>query len=502
MKDKITLANSSFEDSFNKVCLIIFWIVFILKLAETFCFINYIDPFAYHIAFARHWYETSFLEALRSNDLYLIAGLFDYFYIFPMMLFKGSRFPSLYMAQSMHFLFSIGFGSLILNRIFKGFFWGPLVGLSLLTISKSSTFFLVAKNDGAMSLAVLLCFLFVYQDNFFKSVKGLKRAMIIGLLLGLIPAIKLNGLLYVAPIGIFFVLKNIKSISSILIAFIFSLILFVPFLVKNWLFIKSPFFPALLSVFPGETTPPMLEFYSKFVGSKLELSHLLIHLKYFFMGKIIFLISIPLLILKIKKKERLTFVSSYVPFLIALAGYLIYLLINGGLPTYRFVFPGYFLMTYFLFLELENHVDFLKKYWLVPVLILLVILSDSKIDKSFKRIKTALNDRELSNEAIVDRDFTYSRFWKFVDTEEGKPVIILSDFLTNSYFAPKEVRVRASVVDRVGGEISNCASIDRLKEFEFALLKYQALNKCYNEIENSWQKLHTEGGITLYKGRN
>jgi hypothetical protein len=501
MKADMNTSNSRFETSFRKVCLTLFWVLFFFKLAETFCFINYIDPFAYHLSFARQWYETSFLEALRSNDLYLIAGIFDYLYIIPMMIFKGSRIPSLFMAQSMHFLFSIGLGSVVLIHLFKKYYWAPLSGICLLTISKSSTFFLVAKNDGALSLAVLICFLFIFDDNFIRKINGYKRSIIIGLLLGLIPAIKLNGLLYVAPIGLFYVIKNYRNPRLIFTSLVFSLFLFLPFLIKNWIFIKSPFFPALLSIFPGKASPSMLEFYSRFVGSKLELSHVFTHFKYFFMGKIVFLTSIPLVIFKIKSKEPFSIGSSYIPFLVSVGGYSIYLVINGGLPTYRFIFPGYFLMSYFIFLELKNRAYLLNKYKYLSVLFLLIILSDSKIDKSIKRIKTSVKDQKLSFEAIVERDFIYSRYWKFVETEKGEVSYILSDFLTNSYFAPNEIRVRANVVDRKGSIISSCENIREIKQFKYALLKHRSLNECYIEIENNWERLHTEAGITLYKGR-
>lgn len=501
MEGKINSSNSIFENNFKSSCMVLFWVLFLLKFAETFCFINYIDPFAYHLAFASHWYETSFLEALRSNDLYLIAGFFDYLYIIPMTIFKGDRIPSLFMAQSMHFLFSIGLGSVLLIHLFKKYYWAPLAGISLLTISKSSTFFLVAKNDGALSLAVLVCFIFIYNDDFFKKIGGYKRSILIGLLLGLIPAIKLNGLLYVAPIGLFYLIKNYKQPRLILVSFLFSQSLFLPFLIKNWIFIKSPFFPALLSMFPGEISPTMSTFYSRFVGSKLELGQLLIHFKYFFMGKVIFLISIPLVLLKIKKRESVHIKSSFIPFLMALGGYLIYLAINGGLPTYRFIFPGYFLMTYFIFLELKNWQVHLAKYKALPILFLLILLSDSKVDKSIKRIKTGLIDQQLSYDVIVERDFTYSRFWKFVETKPGEVSYVLSDFLTNSYFAPKEIRVRASVVDRVGSIISTCKNTKDLEKFEYALLRHQSLNECYTNIENGWERLHTEAGITLFKGR-
>ncbi len=501
MKNSFKTIDSRFESNFRKISLGLFWTIFTLKLFETLCFINYIDPFAYHIAFPRQWYETSFLEALKSNDLYLISGLFDYLYIIPMLIFKGDRFPALLMSQSMHFIFSIGIGSLILNNWFKKYYWGPVAGLCLLTISKSSTFFLVAKNDGALSLAVLVSFLIIYDDSFLIRLKGIARAIVIGLSLGLIPAIKLNGLLYVASIGLYFVLKNRKNYALVVIAVLSSLVLFLPFLIKNWLLIRSPFFPALLSLFPGEVSSPMHSFYSRFIGSKFELVHLFKHLQYFFFGKVFFVTSILLLGFKFRRKEPLTLSSNYISFIISASGYVLYLFINGGLPTYRFIFPGYFLIVYFIFNELKGYSFELNKFKIVPILILVIILADSKVDKSFKRLMKRWDDRNMSFREVANRDFPYSQFWNYVTVEPNQKTYVISDFLTNTYFAPKEVRIKASVVHREGRIITVCDDVEKLKKYHYALLRFKSLNKCYQEIESNWENVYSKGEITLYRGR-
>ncbi|MFT6069545.1 MAG: hypothetical protein ACJAT2_000993 [Bacteriovoracaceae bacterium] len=494
MNEKPILTNLSF----HKFCLSLLGLIFILKLIETFCFINYIDPFCYHLAFAKIWYETSFIEAMRDNDLFLFSGYFDFLYIIPMYISKGDYFLAQKLGQVTHFILSLGLGSFLLFRYFNNKTWAILSAISLLTISKSSTFFLVAKNDGGLSLAILFCYILIF-DNKFLKVSGLKRAMFIGAIVGMIPAIKLNGLCYAVPLALYYILKNRSEYKKLFYFCLFGLLVFSPVLIKNWYFIKSPFFPALLTIFPGESSEVMINFYTKFLGAKFEWSLLVEHLNYFLLGKVLLALTPFVFIFKIVKKDKFSVDSNYCAFIISLLSYLLYIKVNGGIPTPRYIFPCYFLLIFFLFHELDNRLEGLNQNRLVPFLLLLLILADSKLDKSIKRISTSYKNRKEDWKVTVNNGFRYSKFWNFIEaTEASTKSYIVSDYLTNSYYAPKGIRVRAGMMDREASFIYSCKDLSKLSQFDYALLQDENSNKCYRKIKKEGKLLHKEGLITLY----
>jgi len=470
----------------------VFSLIFILKILETMSFIDYYDPFAYHLAMPRIWYETSFMEALKENDLFILAGLFDYLYIIPMYLTGGDLFTTQKVSQFLHFFFGLGLSSILLIKIFKNKTIGLLAGITLLTISKGSTFFLVAKNDGPLALLVLLCFLMIFDEKVFKKLEGPTRAAFIGLLMGLIPTVKLNGLLYLVPISVYFVIKYRREIKSILICSAISILVLLPTLIKNWILIKNPLFPALLGKIPGESTSQMRLFYSKFVGSDFQIDLLMQHFSYFLLGKALFILVLPILIYKIYKKD---INKNYIPVLLAASSYFIYVIINGGLPTYRFVFPGYFLICFFIFKEIEDRPIFQNKTWLVLILLIFALV-DSKLDKSIKAAKKMSANWNSSNKEIVNREFSYSQFWNYIEPE-GK-TYIASDYLTNSYFSKKGTRVNCALVDRMAEDLMTCKKPETLNKFSYALLRENGINDCYKSIEENGIALHRINGITLY----
>lgn len=485
------------------------WIVtglfFFIKLLEAFCFINYYDPFAYHLAFPKAWLETSFHQAMLDNDLFLIAGVFDYLYIIPMFLTNSDPYNAQIMGQVMHFIFSLGAGSLLLANYFKSKVFAPLAALCLLSISKSATFFMVAKNDGALSLAILFTFILIFDDNYLKKLKGKWRALAIGVLLGLIPAIKLNGLLYATVIGIYCLLKNRKNIKHVLIIIISSFSLVSLILFKNWFYIKNPLFPGLASKIPSEATKEMIAFYSYYMDSEVVASLFVPQLKHFFLGKMIYLLSlfsITYLLFNFKKYFEKEFLkSSLLIFVIAAICYVFYVLVNGGLPTYRFIFPVYFLLTFFLFKEWDKYEAVLSKIKYFPMIIIVFILADSKIDKSISRLIKYLKNRELSSKEVVRADFAYSAFWDYIKPDEkDKKTYIISDYLSNMYYSPKGVRVQCSLLDRNAGFIHDCkdGDVSLLEKYSYAFLKEQIGNPCYEKIRTQGLPLHKIQNIVLY----
>ena len=78
----------------------------------------------------------------------------------------------------------------------------------ILTMARSADFYLYAKNDGALAAAALIAAYFIIEKKELSPIK-------VGLLLGLLPAIKMNGIFISIPLGTIFILQKIGTLENL-----------------------------------------------------------------------------------------------------------------------------------------------------------------------------------------------------------------------------------------------------------------------------------------------
>lgn len=474
--------------------------IFALRALETILPYKHGDPLYYHLTGPKIWYQSSWIEMWRDVSQFAPAGIFDLIYVIPFY-FTSSLMWAQISGQFLHFLFSIGIGSIICFRLIPHKIWGPLAAISMLTLSKDGAFFLYAGNDGAVALSALIAGILIFQENY-----SLKRLLLIGLFLGLTPCIKMNGMMFILPLSLYFTYANIrtKKFANIFIVVGVALLAFAPALIKNYIIMGNPLYPALIGLFPGKMTPPMLAHYQDFYGNSLELKLLGHHLKDFFLGKVVFLLF-PLLIIaniKYKIKHLNNFAYS------ALFIFALYLVYNGSLVHARYFFACFFLLIFFIFKSIQQleqiNIPALTKYPKTIIFILFaLIFADSKIDKSFSRIKYAVKMHStLSEKEIIRKEIPLTRFWDSVSRQNDQITYIITDNFSNSYYLPHGIRLHTAVLSFGSEFLLDCQTSDgitKLKKYSYAILNQDMDNLCYRQIKERGVILDKMEGYTLYK---
>jgi hypothetical protein len=464
-------------------------------MLEAVSFFRHGDALNYHLVGSRFWLETSWLE--MTHDLWgnFQSGVFELIYLFPLMLFGNTLWGQV-SSQLIHFLLGQGLAAFVLYFYFKkkdNELIGSLSGLTILTISRSSDFFLYAKNDGALAACGLILALMLFDDSFLSHKKH-KRNLLIGVLMGLVPAIKMSGLFIVGPLSIYFVYLKRKELKEVFFVASIALIVFSPILLRNAYFVGNPFFPGLINIFPGVLTEEMKSYYLYHMSSALTLSSLISALVSFFTGKIIFILMIPLFLYQIIKKRNLFFSA------LSLLIFALYLIVNGGLVVERFFFICYFLITVSIFIFIHKN-DFYKKF--LPLL-LLIILIDSKADKSLKKVITFIPQYiSRSPMDIVNEYSPYSRIWRGLESSREKR-IVLSDLFAQQFYAPDGIRIH-QFRGRPDTEFLGQCKIDdlsKLSRYTYAILAENNNNPCYQKIRNEGVTLNKVDNFVLYKIKN
>ncbi len=474
-------------------------IVFCIRALETMLPYKHGDPLYYHLVGPKVWYQTSWLEMWKDVSHFAPAGIFDLVYIIPFY-FTSSLMWVQISGQFLHFFCSIGVGSIICFRLIPHKIWGPLAAIAMLTLSKDGAFFLYAGNDGVVALAALVAGILVFKEDY-----SLKKVVLIGFFLGLTPSVKMNGLMFIVPLALYFTYVNLskKQYRNVFIAVAVALVSFTPALIKNYIVMGNLLYPALISKFPGNMTPPMLAHYQDFYGNPLELKALGHHLKDFFMGKIIFLIF-PILLfvntrLKIRKLNGLAYSSLFI--------FIMYLIYNGSLVHARYFFACFFLLVYFIFQSLYqlDQRDFtpLKKYYKVMVFVIFaLVFADSKIDKSLSRIKKAfIVHSSLSEKEIIRQEIPLTNFWDKVKSQ-GEMTYIITDNFSNSYYLPQGIRLHTAILSFGSEFLMDCQTengLQKLRKYSYAILNQKLSNLCYNQILERGQVLDQMEGYTLYE---
>lgn len=450
-------------------------LVAILKHFESLTFFSHSDPLFYHLPLARYWLLWGLDETYRNLCNGLVTGYFDHLYLLTVGLS-----PTLWMgqlsSQFLHTLCSLGLGAAITYYYFRD---RPILAhssaIAILTIAGGATYFLYAKNDGVLASVGLLSAIVIF-DSKHKS-----NPIIVGLLLGLLPAIKMNGLFLTIPMALIFTFDQRKRPMNVVLSAIIAFGVWSPILLRNYYYIGNPFFPGLLNHFPGTSSEAMIETYTGFMSSSPSLSSTWENTKIYLLPKI-FLITFPFIFSKAAALKNWRYLVTSLSF------FFFYLLTNGGVVSYRFLFPVAFLniFVYFLFLSEKKS---LPRFW--PYLLILIVLIDSKVDHSVKRLtKLPAQFQELHHDpkTFLNRETPNTQFWDHLpQTDQVK---IITDTFHETYYAPENILLHCNECSPQAGFLYTCESetdIEQLKQYNYAILLTSKIrrnkdNPCYQHI--------------------
>ena len=483
---------------------VLFWLIFLMKTFECLLPNPHGDPLYYHLVAPKIWAESSLSEMYLDLSHYVQAGYFDLIYFIPFFI-SESLLKNQIACQFIHFFFSIGLASFFCFHWINHRLWGPLAAISMLTISKDSAFFHYAKNDGALALFSMVTAWLVYRAKYLEKEKGKTSLILTGLLLGIIPGIKMSGLLVVLPLAVYFVWQNRKRVSNILITGSIALLVFAPALAKNYIYTGNILFPVLLSKFPGFLTQPMLEHYSHYYGNPINLETFMIQFQDFLTGKYLFLIHPILMWINYKSGRK------YLNFFawLSITIFVLYIVLNGSLPHPRYFFSCYFLLILFIFLSLKamsedpNSGRILRSK-ISLVLLFIIILSDAKLDLVSLNIKNAVSGHySLTEKEMIRREIPMTALWEKIEPNDTENVeYIISDWYSSSYYLPRGVRLH-SAIQSFGAEfLPNCNTQDdlsRLKSYRYSLLYFEKSNLCYKFVKDRGKLIAELRGIKLYQ---
>ena len=482
----------------------LFWLVFLMKALECLLPTPHGDALYYHLVAPKIWSVSSWSEMFQDLSHYVQAGYFDLIYFIPFTL-SDSLMKNQIAGQFLHFFFSIGLASLLCLRWVNHKIWGPLAAISMLTIARDSGFFHYAKNDGALALASLVAAWLIYRAKYLGKDQGKFSLVVIGIMLGLVPGIKMNGLLVVLPLSLYFVWQNRYKVSNIVITGGIALLVFLPVLIKNYIYTGNVFFPALVSRFPGFLTQPMLDHYSYYYGNSMSLETFGIQIRDFLTGKLLFIIHPILMWLNYKSgRSSLNFFAW-----LSITAFGLYIVFNGSLPHPRYFFPSYFLLVLFIFLSLKARSEdpktsrfFTAKTTLI--LLVLIILSDTKLDLLGRNIRDAVTGHySLTEQEMVRREIPLTALWEKIEANDTEVVdYVISDSHSSSYYLPRGVRLHTAKQSHGAEFLLDCHSqedLSRLKFYRYSLLSSENSNLCYQFIRDHGTLLTELKGIKLYK---
>ncbi|GAB4412584.1 MAG: hypothetical protein OHK0056_17810 [Bacteriovoracaceae bacterium] len=264
-----------------KKILISFIILFTaLKFCSALVPLDAVDPLNYHLVISKYLVHGLWNEAWTTIPGSLMSGLFDFIYLIPHLVFDYGM-ASQISSQILHLFFGLYLGSYLVfkNLRFRNEVFALMAALSILSIARSYNFFFMAKNDGALATVYLWTLIQLRKKNHILLAIGM----------GLLPAIKMNGLLYVAPVFIFFAFENRNLWREVFKVSIISFIVFLPILMRNTYYMGNPLFPGLIKHIPGKATAEMIQYYSEFMSNPISFKTLYLNVWHLFTGKLLFL---------------------------------------------------------------------------------------------------------------------------------------------------------------------------------------------------------------------
>ena len=186
--------------------------------------------------------------------------------------------------------------------------------------------------------------------------------------------------------------------------------------------------------------------------------------------------------------------------------FVLYLVLNGGYQAARFFFSGYFLTVFFIFASLRN-LDGEKKYFekkrsLILGILLALILSDGKIDKSIKRSFYAVRDfATMSETDILKRHIPHVIIWEQLE-KPTKPSLVLTDYHSESFYLPSGYRLHQPDHTRSPSFFYYCqepGDIERIYTYRYVLLGFWRDNPCYHHVIEKTKLIFSWNQFKLYQ---
>ena len=468
----------------------IYFSFLLLQASQTLIPYSHGDALYYHLVGPKLWKASSWSSMWEDLSHYAQAGYFDLLYFIPTYLIE-SKLVNQIVCQFIHFFFSIFLGSLFVIYIIKDKVWGPICGIAILTIANDSSFFYYAKNDGALAFFSLLATYLVINKIYNHY------PIITGILIGIIPGIKINGFLIIFPLilVLFYQLyKKETCFHKIFIVGTISVIAVLPQLVKNYIYTGNPFFPGLVSFFPGNLTEPMLQHYGHYYGNSMSVEIFFKQVTDLITGKSIIILT-PLIFFYFRKTSNQILFYLF----IGLSVFLIYIIYNGSLLHPRYYFTSYFLIITSIFLFL-NQQNISSKKLIISIFLFTII--DSKLDLSINGIYKIINSYyNLTEEEILNQYIPITKIWNKIDASRNTEYII-SDYISNSYYLPKNIRLHTAKQSLGADFLITCRDsqeIEKFKKYKYVLITNKNTNYCYEYITKRGKLIINQDDHKLYK---
>lgn len=450
---------------YSKVLSYLFSFIWVIKAIESLYLFSHGDALSYHLVWPKLVLNNGIKDTISHFFPIWLSGYFDFIYFIPNFIF-GEGAEAQQLGQFIHFFLSLGLGSIILVKFIKHPQYRWLAGISLLTIAESADFFLYAKNDGFIALCSLISFLLIQNNQKYNK-------YFLGVIFGLAIGTKLSALFFMLPLGLLYLINCLKKKNyDFLLVIFFTIITSLPTLFIKYSYLKSPFFPGLLNLFPGNLDIDLTDQYNSLVKIPASLISTLKNIKafYFFKLATLTVLIITLFAEKDKRNKKIFNI-----FIISI-GLLLYLVLNGGNVAPRFYFSAYFILTYLAF---QN---FSSKYTLF---FLLLIFADSKIDKSIKRIKIVFN-----GDNTVSKRITRSAVWNKIPQDSN----VIAHAYTQMYYAKNGIQMQDILTTPLG--VKYRKSCDEVFHYAIMPIKYKMFPCLEEQIET---EIMTFSGFKLYK---
>jgi hypothetical protein len=394
---------------------------------------------------------------------------------------------------------SLVLGALLIRRWIRDPFIGFLAAFSILTFTRSSATFIFPKGDGPAGIFAMIAAYAIHVRW---------KPWAIGILLGLLPSFKLSGIYPAAVLGLITVVKYRREPRFFLVAGLTALAAFAPTLLRNYIVIGNPVYPALLQKIPGRASPAILEFSARYFSTPPNWDFARLAMSDLLRGKIIFGLWIYFLIRKIGTKD-----SSLLFLVVAgLGSFLLYVATNGTYQDARFFFASFFILGLFAFLELDrlyrsDRPHFLKT---APGMVLLLALAvvDARLEAAPKTIWNNIRDLvSLPLGRIVDREMAREKPTRdLFPANPGSPKRILSEMTAEGYYLDPAYRLEYVDYSRSAGFIRRCteADTDRLKAYDYFILAADRNTPCHEKVRREGNLLgthHEPGPSEIYSVR-
>jgi hypothetical protein len=454
-----------------------------LKSIESLTIFSHGDALNYHLVIPRLVIESGWSEVFKSFFAVFLSGYYELIFFIPNLIF-GSTVYTQISSQLVQFLSSSGLSCFLFLKYIKNKKYAYLACITLLTLSKGGDFLLYAKNDAFLATLCLWLFLIIMtkkEENW--------SARTLGMFYGFIPAIKLSGLFFLFPLSFYILSKKYQKPKFILQFALIALLVYSPILlIKNYYLGGAIFFPALLSIFPGNLPQNTIDLFNNFTNAKMTFSSLKLNLGFFFISKALMIFFLPL-IFKFHRDKKLLKMSAIIVINFALV-----LIMNGGIYSERFLFPMFFTMVATFFIALSN-LELQNKFIYA---IIIILLADSKIDKTIKRSWNVLQYPVSDIQAQRKKKIPLSTVWDYVKVEsKNQYTYIFTDEFVQTFYSPKGARIDMYPSSPEAFAYKDCSDPNFLKKYKYFILTWKFNSPCNQIIKEQTKKIFNVGRYDL-----